>query len=251
MQRLSSSTVEIAAAVREISATGKELVRTMDEVSEHASRVATMAVGGRSELAGIESTMKQLVESTASFSHKLAAIKDHADHITAIITTITKVADQTNLLSVNAAIEAEKAGEYGRGFLVVAREIRRLADQTAVATFDIENMVRKMQGAVSAGVMQMDKFREEVHSGATHIAEINSQIGQVIEEVQGLTPRFRQVNDGMRDQSSGAQQISEAMAPLSEGAQQTAVSAEESNRATAQLRTAVELLNQEAAQFTT
>jgi methyl-accepting chemotaxis protein len=250
-QRLSSSTVEIAAAVSEISAAGKELVRTMDEVSEHASRVATMAVGGRSELAGIESTMKQLVESTASFSPKLAAIKDHADNITAIITTITKVADQTNLLSINAAIEAEKAGEYGRGFLVVAREIRRLADQSAVATLDIENMVRQMQGAVSAGVMQMDKFREEVRSGATHIAEINSQIGQVIEEVQGLTPRFRQVNDGMRDQSSGAQQIREAMAPLSEGAQQTAVSAEESKRATAHLRTAVELLNQEAAQFTT
>ena len=72
-----------------------------------------------------------------------------------------KVAEQTNLLSVNAAIEAEKAGEQGRGFLVVAREIRRLADQSAIASLDIEHMVRQMQSAVSAGVMDM--FPHTVH----------------------------------------------------------------------------------------
>ena len=102
-----------------------------------------------------------------------------------MVTTITKVADQTNLLSINAAIEAEKAGEYGRGFLVVAREIRRLADQTAVATLDIENMVRQMQDAVSAGVMQMDKFADEVRSGVGQVGEINGQMGQIIERGAG------------------------------------------------------------------
>src|SRR6266498_3148728 len=71
-------------------------------------------------------------------------------------------ADQTNLLSLNAAIEAEKAGEHGRGFVVVATEIRRLADQSALATGDIEQIVKEMQSAVSAGVMGMDKFSEEV-----------------------------------------------------------------------------------------
>ena len=90
--------------------------------------------------------MKQLVESTASVSAKLGMIREKADSINAVVTTITKVADQTNLLSINAAIEAEKAGEYGRGFLVVAREIRRLADQTAVATLDIETMVQADAG---------------------------------------------------------------------------------------------------------
>ena len=72
------------------------------------------------------------------------------------------MADQTNLLSLNAAIEAEKAGEYGLGFAVVAMEIRRLADQTAVATYDIEKMVKEMHSAVAAGVMGMDKFSDEV-----------------------------------------------------------------------------------------
>ena len=109
--------------------------------------------------------MRQLVESTASVSAKLGMIREKADSINAVVTTITKVADQTNLLSINAAIEAEKAGEYGRGFAVVATEIRRLADQTGVATYDIEQMVKEIQSAVSAGVMGMDNFSEQVRRG--------------------------------------------------------------------------------------
>jgi hypothetical protein len=81
------------------------------------------------------------------------------------VVTTTQVADQTDLLSINAAGEAEKAGGHGRGFLVVAREARRLADQTAAATLDIESMVRLAQGAVSAGVLQTHKSSEEVRSG--------------------------------------------------------------------------------------
>ena len=109
--------------------------------------------------------MRQLVESTGSISSKLAVTREKADSITQVVTTTTQEADQTNLLSTNAAGEAEKAGEHGRGFLVVAREIRRLADQTAVATLDVENMVRLTQVAVSAGVLPTDQSGEEVHSG--------------------------------------------------------------------------------------
>jgi methyl-accepting chemotaxis protein WspA len=250
MQGLSSSTAEIAAAVREISATSKELVGTMGEVHERSNQAATLATSGRSRLDSMGTTMQQLVESTASISGKLALIREKAENINVVVTTITKVADQTNLLSINAAIEAEKAGEYGRGFLVVAREIRRLADQTAVATLDIENMVRHMQDAVSAGVMQMDKFSGEVRSGVERVAEINGQTGQIITEVQGLSGRFQLVNEGMRNQSIGAQQINEAMIQVSQGTKQTEASLEEFNKATAHLRHSVELLNQEIAQFT-
>jgi methyl-accepting chemotaxis protein WspA len=109
--------------------------------------------------------MRQLVESTGSISSKLAVTREKADSITQVVITITKVADQTNLLSTNAAGEAEKAGEHGRGFLVVAREIRRLADQTAVATLGIGSMVRPMRGAVPAGALQTDQSGEGVRSG--------------------------------------------------------------------------------------
>jgi methyl-accepting chemotaxis protein WspA len=249
VQQLGSSTTEIAASVREISATAKELGGTMSEVNERANQAAALANAGRSRLGGMETTMQQLVESTASISSKLAVIREKADNINVVVTTITKVADQTNLLSINAAIEAEKAGEYGRGFLVVAREIRRLADQTAVATLDIENMVRHMQDAVSAGVMQMDKFSEQVRAGVGKVAEINSQTGQIIEEVQGLSGRFRQVNEGMRNQAAGAQQINEAMTQVAAGARQTQTALEEFNKATEHLRGAVQVLNEEVAQF--
>jgi methyl-accepting chemotaxis protein WspA len=250
VQGLGSSTAEIAAAVREISATGKALAGTMAEVDQRADQAATLAQGGRARLADVERDMQQLVASTDSISAKLAAIRDKADSINVVVTTITKVADQTNLLSINAAIEAEKAGELGRGFLVVAREIRRLADQTAVATLDIETIVRHMQDAVSAGVMQMDKFSDEVRGGVRRVAEASGQTGRIIEEVQGLSDRFGSVNEGMRNQSAGAEQISEAMGQVTSGAQQTQAAAEELTRAAGHLRQAVESLNQEVAQFT-
>jgi methyl-accepting chemotaxis protein WspA len=249
VQGLSSSTAEVAAAVREITATSKELSGTMSEVNERASQAADLAGAGRTRLLSMESTMQQLVDSTALISSKLATIREKADSINLVVTTITKVADQTNLLSINAAIEAEKAGEYGRGFLVVAREIRRLADQTAVATLDIENLVRHMQDAVSTGVMQMDKFTDEVRSGVSKVAEVNSQTGQIIEEVHALTDRFHQVNEGMRNQAIGAEQINDAMASMTGNIRQTAAALEEFNRATAHLRSSVESLNLEIAQF--
>lgn len=249
VQGLSSSTAEVAAAVREITATSKELSGTMGEVNDRAGQAAALAASGRARLASMEATMGQLVESTASISTKLATIREKADNINVVVTTITKVADQTNLLSINAAIEAEKAGEYGRGFLVVAREIRRLADQTAVATLDIENMVRHMQDAVTTGVMQMDKFSDEVRAGVGRVAEINGQTGRIIEEVHGLTDRYHQVNEGMRNQAVGAEQINEAMGNISGNIRQTAAALEEFNRATAHLRQSVELLNQEVAAF--
>ena len=199
--------------MREISATSEELAETMEDVNKRADQASNLAAAGREGLEGIETHHAQLMESTGSISAKLGIIREKSESINAVVTTITKVADQTNLLSINAAIEAEKAGEYGRGFLVVAREIRRLADQTAVATLDIENMVRLMQDAVSAGVMQMDKFGGEFRSGMDRVKEINCQTGRIIEEVEGLTERFQSVNEAMRSQSIAAKQINEAMVP--------------------------------------
>jgi methyl-accepting chemotaxis protein WspA len=148
-----------------------------------------------------------------------------------VVITITKVADQTNLLSLNAAIEAEKAGEYGRGFAVVATEIRRLADQTAVATYDIEQMVKEIQSAVAAGVMGMDKFSEEVRRGMQEVQQVGGQLTQVIQQVQALAPRVESVSEGMQAQATGAEQITQALAQLSEAAQQTVDSLRQSGLA--------------------
>ena len=135
-----------------------------------------LAGSGQAGLARMEETMRQVMEAAGSINAKLAVLNEKAGNINQVVTTITKVADQTNLLSLNAAIEAEKAGEYGRGFAVVATEIRRLADQTAVATYDIEQMVKEMQSAVSAGVMGMDKFSEEVRRGMQEVQQVGGQL---------------------------------------------------------------------------
>ena len=244
-----SSTTEIAAAIREISATSQELVSTMREVKAGATTTEALADSGRSGLGQMESSMRRLAEATDSIAGKLAVINAKTEAITNMVTTITKVAGQTNLLSLNAAIEAEKAGEYGLGFSVVACEIRRLADQTAVATLDIERTVQEMRGSVSAGVMEMDKFSGEVRQGVEAVSKIGRQMAQIIEQVKVLTPRFDAVNDGMQAQSVGAQQINNAMETLMEGARKIVESLTQFNQATEQLRESARGLQSEVQRF--
>lgn len=246
-----SSSAEIAAAVHQISRTGEALVSTMDEVRTMTGEASSLAGEGRQSLDGMRNSMRTLEEATSSIAEKLAAINEKAGGITAIVTTITKVADQTNLLSVNAAIEAEKAGEYGRGFLVVAREIRRLADQAAGATLDIERMVAQMQSAVSAGVMEMDRFAEQVRSGVEEVDSIGSQMGRIIEHVTATSDRFTTLDSGVREQSAGAGQIDLAMGRLRERARQSAESVREFSQSAEALQKALGSLRGVIDQFRT
>lgn len=226
-----ATTTEIGATSREIFATSRDLLRTMNEVSEVAGQSAALAGTGHAGLARMEETMRLVMEAAGSVNAKLAILNEKASNINQVVATITKVADQTNLLSLNAAIEAEKAGEYGRGFAVVATEIRRLADQTAVATYDIEQMVKEIQSAVAAGVMGMDKFSEEVRRGMLDVQNVGGHLTQIIQQVQALAPRFSMVNEGMQTQATGAEQITQALTQLSEAAQQTAESLRQSTQA--------------------
>jgi methyl-accepting chemotaxis protein WspA len=235
---VAATTTEIGATSKEISATSRELVKTVNQVNTIAEETATLANSGQTSLGRMEQTMEHFVEAVGAINSKLAVLSEKAGNINQVVATITKVADQTNLLSLNAAIEAEKAGEYGRGFAVVATEIRRLADQTAVATFDIEQMVKEMQSAVAAGVMGMDKFGEQVRRGVQEVQQVSGQLTQIISQVQALTPRFAAVDEGMQAQALGADQITQALAQLSEATQQTADSLRQSNISIEQLHDA-------------
>jgi methyl-accepting chemotaxis protein len=228
---IAATTTEIGATAREISATSKELVRTMGEVASVADQSAVLAGSSQTGLTQMRDTMNKVMEAAGAINSKLAVLNEKAGNINQVVTTITKVADQTNLLSLNAAIEAEKAGEYGRGFSVVATEIRRLADQTAVATYDIEQTIKEIQSAVSAGVMGMDKFSEEVRRGMQEVQQVSAQLSQIIQQVQALAPRFDAVNEGMQLQATSAEQISEALTLLSDAAQQTVESLSQSTQA--------------------
>lgn len=246
---IAATTSQIGATSKEISATSRELVRTMNEVNQVAEQAGHLAGSGHSAITRMETTMRQMIEAAGSVSSKLAALSEKTTNINSVVTAITKVADQTNLLSLNAAIEAEKAGEYGLGFAVVAMEIRRLADQTAVATYDIDKMVKEMQSAVAAGVMGMEKFSQDVKGGVEEVRQVSKHLAQIIDQVQTLPPRFQKVSEGMNAQATGAQQISDALTQLSEAAQQTAESLRQSNLAIDQLNGAARGLQTSVARF--
>ena len=246
---LGSATTEISAATAEISVTANELVLTMSDVSGMVVETADMARAGHARIEGMDATMRDLSTGADSISTSLSVISDRAQNITGIVTTITKVADQTNLLSLNAAIEAVKAREYGQGFSVVADEIRRLADQTAVAALDIEQIVEEMLGSVSTGIAEMDRFRVQVHKGVDTMEQVSLQLVSIIDRVQDLLPRFGQVNESMQSQSIGVEQISTAMLSLKQVAHSTTSSIGDLNLAVGGLHEAVKALREEVSTF--
>ncbi len=250
IKQLGTTTLQIAAATQEITATSEELLKTMGNISSGADVTAQLANTGQASLESLEAVMRSLGSATQSISHRLSLITEKANTISGVTTTITRIADQTNLLSLNASIEAEKAGDYGLGFAVLAREIRRLADQTAQATLDIEQMVDEMQDSVTTGVREMDQFTQQVQVSVADTETISDQFNQIIAQIQNLIPAFDVVYEGMRSQSAGAKDIRDSMTVLKESVRISAEALEESALVTESLETAINTLEEGVNNFT-
>lgn len=245
-----ASTNEVNATTNQISATVKSLANTMGDVSKVSLNAAESTTNGLQNVAEIQNTMGNLNDSVNKISEKLKNIDSKAGNISNIISTITKIADKTNLLALNTAIESEKAGIYGAGFTVIAQEIRRLADQTAIATLDIESIVDEMQESVKEGVFTVEKHTEETIKSSDKINRLSVSLTKIIEQSKNLTPQFEFVNQGMQQQSEGAFQISEAMGQLNIVAKQTKGSLIELNDITIDLNKAINELHKEVGKFT-
>ncbi|MBP7866171.1 MAG: methyl-accepting chemotaxis protein [Acidobacteria bacterium] len=245
-----ASTTEVSTTSRQISSTTQDLAGTMTEVTALSSEASRLTGSGREDLRDIDSTVQRLLAAALEISAKLDVIRRRTAGITDIVSAITLVANRTNLLSLNAAIEAEKAGESGRGFSVVAREIRRLADQTSVAAMDIEAMITEMHEAVTEGVAEVGRFTGQTTEASAKIGVIIDRLGGVIDQTGSLVPRFEVVNQGMQIQSQSAGQISQAMDRLAEGILQTRDSAAEFKNVTDQIEEAARSLQRELAAFT-
>jgi len=243
------TSVEILSTTKEISANTSQLLKTMEEATSVADYTTSATADAQNNLRRMDSTMQHMVSATDSINAKLAALSEKASNINSVLITITKVADQTNILSLNAAIEAEKAGEAGRGFSVVATEIRRLADQTSVSTWDIEQMLKEMQSAVSASVMGMDKFSEEIRRSVGEVRQVTDQLSGVMDQVQKLAPQFDLVLQGMQSQAVGAEQITATMMQLNDATQQTVESLKATSEAVHQLQYAAGDLQTSVANF--
>jgi methyl-accepting chemotaxis protein WspA len=243
------TSVEILSTTKEISANTSQLLKTMEEATSVADYTTSATADAQNNLRRMDGTMQHMVAATDSINAKLAALSEKASNINSVLITITKVADQTNILSLNAAIEAEKAGEAGRGFSVVATEIRRLADQTSVSTWDIEQMLKEMQSAVSASVMGMDKFSEEIRRSVGEVRQVTDQLSGVMDQVQKLAPQFDVVLQGMQSQAVGAEQITATMMQLNDATQQTVESLKATSEAVHQLQYAAGDLQTSVANF--
>ena len=243
------ATHQVTDGIQAISQDVTALAGVMNQVAAATQTTAEFANSGQADLIRLEDTFLLLETASHTISQKLEAIHEKAENVTGIVSTIDKVADQTNLLSLNAAIEAEKAGEYGRGFRIVAREIRRLADQTATSASDIGQMVEEMQQAVSAGVMEMEKFLSVVRSGAQDIENIGKQLLTFIERVRTLSPRFDDVNTAMLKQSTNAQNIQTSMLHLRDSMEEIKASLHEIYTAIYQLNETAHDLQKQVEQF--
>lgn len=237
-----ASTTEIAAAVREIAATTSELAGEVRRVDTRAAETARTMEADRSRLDDMSESMHAVEDATSGIGSRLGDINHRATEITGVVETIGRIAEQTNLLSVNAAIEAEKAGEYGTGFLVVAREIRRLADQTANATGDIAATVSEMQSAVSSGVMEMDRYTDRVRRAVEQASEVSRGLSTAIHAASENAGAFGRVADGVDSQAAGAQQIDEAMDGLSNSADSAHVSSQRLQEVSKRLTRAIDML---------
>jgi len=244
-----ATTSQMVVSTKEIASTARVLVENMDDLSHGADTASALAEEGRNDLLLMDASMKKMVEAVHDITSRLAVLNEKANSIGSIVDTIFKVADQTNLLSLNAAIEANKAGKHGLGFGVVATEIRRLSEQTAVSTWEIEQMVKEMQSAVSSGVTGMEKFSEDMHHGTAQVGQVGERLSRIVESMQQLAPHFDSVYEAMQAQSIGTDHINQGLEQVNQTVQGTAESMRESVLVVDQLNEASQRLQAAVMRF--
>ncbi len=244
-----ASSSQIAAATNQMNATARELAATVTELARTAAQAAVAAGAGRGSLSSLSGSMERLNTGAGVVSQRFTTVSMKAAQIDAVVGAITKVANQTNLLAVNAAIEAEKAGEAGLGFQVVAREIDRLATQAATSALEIESTIASMQEAVAEGVRELGQFGRTVEDGCTTARGASDQLSQVLRQVEELQASFEQVELAVRSQSEGVSQVNEAMSMLVRGAKRTSDGSAASTKASEALDSAAKTLESEVSRF--
>jgi len=227
-QRQANTTDNLSSTALQISDTSHQLVKAMDEIIQMANSATSSAIQSHVGLNKLQKLMEKVIQSSSLIAEKLEILDERAQNINSVVTTISKVADQTNLLSLNAAIEADKAGEYGRGFALVATEIRRLADQAAISSLEIEQMINEMQDSVSNGVEAMKGFTHQVKNSVKEVKDVSEEQSEIIQKVQTMSPRFEGLHKSMQNQSNSADRISVAMQQLNKESQYTMESLEKS-----------------------
>lgn len=237
-----ATAAEISATSHQIAATSTELARSLGELTRSTQESEQLMAEAERLLRLLGDSLEGIESFGTTLSDRLDDMQDRAGNIGQITTTISKVADQTNLLSLNAALEAEAAGSYGLGFRVVAHEIRRLADQAGDSTLRIDQLLSGMQSAVAAGEESMQAFRQGVLAGRRSAQEVVERLRHILSRVRILGQGIQDVNEAMQSQASGATQISESITGLNQVSNTTVQVLRNFNQAVLDLRGASQAL---------
>ncbi|WP_420848999.1 methyl-accepting chemotaxis protein [Pseudomonas jilinensis] len=241
------STELVVTAMHQMSATVRDVARSTNDAAALSSQVNDHAAQGREEIRQTVALIQQLSEQARETAKTIGEVKKESASISSVIDVIRGIAEQTNLLALNAAIEAARAGEQGRGFAVVADEVRSLAQKTQESTGYIQNMVSNLQSGSDKATQSMDITLATAESGSARVARAGELLAEIAEGVAGINDRNIQIASAAEEQSSVAEDINhnvlsinEVAIQVSAGAEQTAATSHELARLAEKLQALVE-----------
>lgn len=248
-EEVAAQAATVATAGEEMSATSGDIAQNCQLAADGAQQAAITASNGADVVEKTVVVMGQIAEKVQESSRTVENLGARSDQIGTIIGTIEDIADQTNLLALNAAIEAARAGEQGRGFAVVADEVRALAERTTRATQEISEMIKAIQKETKEAVGVMEQGVHQVEAGTAEAAKSGQALQAILQQVNDVAMQVNQIATAAEEQTATTSEISSNMIQITEVVQQTSHSAHESATAAAQLSSNAEILKQLVGQF--
>jgi methyl-accepting chemotaxis protein len=248
-RRQSDASASIAAAVEEMSVSFDHVAQRSGKAKEMAEQASSLASRGAGQAEQASEEISRIAEGVVSTAHTIDRLEQHSKQIGSIAGVIKEIADQTNLLALNAAIEAARAGEQGRGFAVVADEVRKLAEKTSSATNDIMHALASVEHETAAVAKAMRDSSSQVENGAETVRKLLPALGELRSGVSTANTELSELADIYREQSSASQSIAQHI-------EQIALMTEATNEAIARslgtvesLRSLADALEREVAKF--
>ncbi|VAV85596.1 Methyl-accepting chemotaxis protein I (serine chemoreceptor protein) [hydrothermal vent metagenome] len=240
IDRQSNQTNQVATAMEEMSATVIEVAKNSQGASEASDDTQQIAVQGGDVVKRAVDGMMAVADTVRESAVTVEALGKSSDEIGAIISVINDIADQTNLLALNAAIEAARAGEQGRGFAVVADEVRKLAEKTTKATKEIADMIKSIQSDTKGAMGSMHEGTKQVEEGVQLASEAGESLQQIVSSVDRVTDMVRQIATAAEEQSATSEEISSNVSGIAEIANQNNVGVKEVSAAAVELNKVAE-----------
>lgn len=244
-----SATDQVATAVNEMTATVREIAQNATQAATATQHAEQNARDGSSVVLETAQAIKSLATDVESASAVIAKLDTDADNIGTILDVIKGIADQTNLLALNAAIEAARAGEQGRGFAVVADEVRSLAGRTQQSTTEIQSMIEKLQAGARNAVQVMNQGQAKVHGTVDQAARASDALNKITKAVVTINDMNIQIASAAEEQSGVTEEINRNVCIISEISERSADSSQQTASASSQLDSLANNLTQHVSQF--